>query len=124
MDRVEVGPQAQGATAHPPASEAVSLPAAVFGHWVHSHEEDSGDVEVYRPLGWPLPPARGRSAFEIKPDGEFVRYRPGPADVSAGRRGRWEALAPDRIAVSLPDESPHELEICCVGPEVLKIRRA
>ena len=98
-------------------------PAELFGHWVHSHEEDGAGLEVYRPLSWPFPLARGRTAFEIKPDGEFVQYGPGPADVSTGRKGRWQAAAPDRIAISLPGQKPYELHIASVAPGLLKVTR-
>jgi hypothetical protein len=114
--------QAAGEGRDPPAPK-VSVPAELFGHWVHSHEEDGADAEIYRPRGWPLPPARGRTAFEIKPDGEFVEYVPGPVDVSASRTGRWQAVAPDCIAISLPGQKTYELRISSVGSELLKVKR-
>jgi hypothetical protein len=101
----------------------VSVPEALIGHWVHAHEEDSGDTAVYRRVGWPLRPARGRSAFEIKADGEFVRHGTGPVDVSTSRTGRWRIVAPDRIAVTLPGQRSYELRIASVEPELLKVTR-
>ena len=98
-------------------------PPELFGHWVHSHEEDGAGTEVYRPRNWPFPLARGRSAFEIKPNGEFVQSGPGPVDVSVGRKGRWQAVAPDRIAVYLPDQKSYELRISSVSPDLLKVTR-
>src|ERR1041384_5695638 len=38
-------------------------------HWVHSHEEDTDTEMVLRPAGYKFPPSRGRSSFELKPDG-------------------------------------------------------
>ena len=61
-----------------PASEL--LPRALFRHWVHSREEDSGDIEVYRPDGFAFPPAFGRDGFEMRVDGEFIQDDIGPAD--------------------------------------------
>ncbi len=42
------------------------LPPELFQHWMHSHEEDSGDVQVYRPADYDFPPARGRRGFELQ----------------------------------------------------------
>ena len=98
-------------------------PAELCAHWVHSHEEDGAGAEVYRPLGWRFPPARGRTAFEIKPDGEFVQYGPGPTDVSTRRAGRWQAMAPDRISVSLPGRESYDLRIVSVSRDLLKVMR-
>jgi hypothetical protein len=64
------------------------LPPELFGHWIHSHEEDSGDLRVYRPAGYRFPPARGRRGFELRPDGSYVAHGPGPADKPTSRPGR------------------------------------
>jgi hypothetical protein len=75
------------------------------GRWVHAHEEDEGDVQVYRPAGYDLPPARGRRGIEFRPDGEVVVLGPGPADkpTAIGSLPRQEleivSAAPDRLAV-------------------------
>ncbi len=101
----------------------MSVPPDLLGLWVHSHEEDGAGAEVYRRRGWPFPPARGRTAFEIRSDGEFVQYGPGPTDVSVSRTGRWQAVAPDRITVTPAGQKPYELQICSVGPDLLKVKR-
>jgi len=101
----------------------VTTPSELCGHWVHSHEEDGEGAEVYRPLGWRFPLARGRTAFEIKPDGEFVQHGPGPTDVSTSRKGRWQAVAPDRISISMPGQKSYELHISSAGPDLLKVMR-
>jgi hypothetical protein len=99
------------------------LSPEIFGHWVHSHEEDRAGEEVYHPLGWRFPLARGRSAFEISPDGEFVEHGPGPADVSVARKGRWQVVTADRITVSLPGGKSYELHFTSVAPDLLKLTR-
>ncbi len=98
------------------------MPPELFGHWVHSHEEDRAGEEVDRPLGWRFPLARGRSAFEIKPDGEFVEHGPGPVYVSVANKGRWQAVTADRISVSLSGGKSYELHVSSVGPGLLKVR--
>jgi hypothetical protein len=62
---------------------------AVVGHWVHSHEEDTDEEMVYRPASYPFPPARGRTSFELRPDGSYVERSPGPVDVPVESQGSW-----------------------------------
>jgi hypothetical protein len=93
------------------------LPPELFRHWVHSHEEDAGGVQVYRPAGYPFPPARGRRGFELKPDGEAVLYGPGPSDRPAATTGRWEPSGSGRVRLA-----GSELEIVSVEPDRLTAR--
>jgi hypothetical protein len=47
------------------------MPSAIFKHWVHSWEEDTEDVAVYRPSDYQFPLSRGRDGFEIKKNGDL-----------------------------------------------------
>jgi hypothetical protein len=100
------------------------LPEELFhGRWMHSHEEDDGDVRVYRPAGYDLPPARGRRGLEFKPGGELLVIGPGPADRPQATRGHWEAAGERRARVTLPTaDEPAELEIVSVEPDRLAVR--
>jgi hypothetical protein len=74
------------------------------GRWMHSREEDEGDVQVYRPADWAFPPARGRRGIEFGPGGELLLIGPGPTDRPQARAGRLEDLEivtqePDRLTV-------------------------
>ena len=62
----------------------------LIGHWVHSHEEDSGDLKVFRPRSFQFPPSRGREELELKADGSTVVHSPGPVDVPEEAAGTWE----------------------------------
>jgi len=93
------------------------LPAELFRHWVHSHEEDSGDVRVYRPATYDFPPARGRRGFELKRDGEAVLYGPGPADKPEASTERWSSSAEGGVRVG-----GRELEIVSVDSDRLTAR--
>lgn len=92
-------------------------PPELMRHWVHSHEEDSGDVRVYRPADYDFPPARGRRGFELRSSGELVLYGPGPADRPEATTGRWESSGEGRLR--LGDE---ELEIVSVDSDRLAVR--
>lgn len=63
----------------------------LFLRWTHSHEEDTDDIEVYRPPGFPFPPSFARRGFEIRQDGVFARHGPGPVDEPVTVTGRWAA---------------------------------
>jgi hypothetical protein len=58
-----------------------SVPLALYRHWVHLRQADSGDIEEYRPEGFPFPPAFGRDGFRIYQDGIFIQEDIGPLDV-------------------------------------------
>ena len=80
------------------------LPAEALGRWVHAREEDEGDLRVYRPAGYELPPARGRRGIEFRPGGELLVYGPGPADRRVAAPGRLEdveivSVEPDRLTL-------------------------
>ena len=99
------------------------LPDELFRRWLHSREEDEGDVRVYRPSGYELPPARGRRGLEFRRDGELLVIGPGPADKPEASPGRWEEAGEHRVRVWLPPAGePEELDIVSVEPDRLKLR--
>jgi len=50
--------------------------------WFHSYEEDDDYKQVYRPSSYDFPLSRGRDAFEIRKNGDFISYSSGPVDLS------------------------------------------
>ncbi|GHG53722.1 hypothetical protein [Streptomyces griseocarneus] len=100
------------------------LPSELFRQWVHSYEEDTGGVTVYRPTGHPLPPARGRRGMEILPDGTFVDRPIGSRDVPGSVPGRWTARDERTLVVAFPgtDRPGRVLEIVHCDADVLKAR--
>src|SRR5437660_11498652 len=56
--------------------------AAIAKTWLHSHEEDEGDVQVFREAGFSFPPARGRDTLALATDGTLHRSVPGTDDRS------------------------------------------
>lgn len=97
----------------------------LFRRWVHSFEEDTEDVNVYRPFGFEFPPAFGRDGFDIQRDGGFIRYDIGPADGLVEVPGRWKAKGPNEIVVHFddPDIEPDTLHIVSCEDDVLRIKR-
>lgn len=76
------------------------------GSWVHSFEEDEGEIRVYRPRAtFAFPPSRqGRETLDISASGEVTAGMPGPADST------------------VPQGGPPRFDIIEAGPDILKIR--
>ncbi|MDN3024038.1 hypothetical protein [Streptomyces sp. S.PB5] len=98
-------------------------PPELIGTWVHSYEEDSPGVTVYRPAGYPFPPARGRRGLEFAADGTFTERPIGRGDAPGRRTGRWAPADPEghRLALDLPGAN-RRLEVLHVDDQVLKVR--
>jgi len=102
--------------------------AAIAKTWLHSHEEDEGDVQVFREAGFSFPPARGRDTLALATDGTLHRSVPGPDDRSfRPPSGSWrldgrhlilqqqggatkeyliESVAPDKLLLRLVRNAP------------------
>lgn len=98
-------------------------PPELIGAWVHAYEEDSPGVMVYRPAGYPLPPARGRRGLEFAADGTFTERPLGRADVPGRRTGRWASADAEghRLALDVPG-AERQLKVLYVDDQVLRVR--
>lgn len=101
------------------------LPASIYQHWVHAHEDDTPETQAYRPASYPFPPARGRSGFEIRDDGSFIEHGIAPTDGIQQTEGRWRAEAGDRIQITMggQGERRYALDIVSCEPDLLRIVR-
>lgn len=99
-------------------------PAPLLGHtWVRAREEEQEEgIEVYRPEGYPLPPARGRAEFSADPNGEFHYSGIGPTDAPSKSAGRWQSGAKNEMHVEL-DGRDFVLEVIEVTDDLLRVRR-
>lgn len=101
-----------------------SDPDALVGRWVHSWEEDAGDLRTYRRGDFPFPLSRRpRSVLELRADGRVVNRSGGPADTLVGRDGRWEAGDPAHLTVrwDSPDDET-AVEIVERQDDLLRLR--
>ena len=96
---------------------------ALHGRWVHSHEEDSDDELVFRPAGHAFPPARGRSAFELRPDGSYVETSPGPVDRPEDSSGSWSLEDDTLVLEGDGDRSRHAWQIVGAEGDRLTLRK-
>jgi hypothetical protein len=91
--------------------------------WVHSHEEDTEDEMVFRPATHAFPSSRGRTSFELRPDGCYVERSPGPVDVPEESRGRW-SLEGDRLLLNVEGDRPGRAwEITAAEDDRLAVRK-
>lgn len=97
---------------------------SIVGHWVHSHEEDSSGVQVYRPSTFGFPPAFGREALELRGDGSAVVYSIGPADGVEADSGRWSYSDTSRMLTITTGEAsrPMRFEVAHVDSALLRLR--
>jgi hypothetical protein len=106
------------------ASQGEAPPESLFRHWVRSHEEDTGDIQVFRPKGFDFPPARGRPELEIRQDGTVTAHQIGPGDGLEPVRGKWVATSASTLEISLDSGEKSTIVIDSVADDVLKVRKA
>ena len=85
--------------------------------WLRSHEEETGDVRVYRPEDHPLPPARGREGLTFHSDGRFDYRAPGRAGTETGT---WHE-AGDDVQADIAGQVIH-FGVVEVDDDVLRLR--
>jgi len=101
-------------------------PSNLCGRWIHSHEEDIGDAQVFRPGDHAFPPSRGRRCLDLRRDGSLLETHAGADDRAVTARGRWELdgrqlrLFADAAAPA-PDR---KLEVVTLEPDRLVVRRS
>ncbi|UOQ52987.1 hypothetical protein [Hymenobacter cellulosivorans] len=95
------------------------------GTWLHAHEEDQGEVRVYRPNTYAFPPSRGRTGFQFDHNGLFTQYDIAPTDGLEGRKGQWKSEGSNVVRISLDDKKDpdYKLEIVSLENGVLKVKR-
>jgi hypothetical protein len=93
--------------------------------WIHSHEEDTNNIKVYRPNTYKFPLARGREGFEIKKSGHFIHHGIGPTDRTTKVNGNWTNPEPNIIKVEFGEERPtsFKIKILSSDNDVLKVEK-
>lgn len=104
---------------------SMTLPSPIYRRWTHSHEEDQGDIRVYRPSDYPLPLARGREGLEFRENGEFIHYQIGPTDRTLAAPGQWTVKETNIVEIQFPNQSgsSYTLTIMECNEQILKVRQ-
>lgn len=96
--------------------------------WLHSFEEDEGDITVYRPNTYDFPPSRGRTGFALEEGGVLKQYDIAPTDGLEEHLGKWEQEDKDKILVQFEGNGQpaqnYIIEIVSLKDDVLKIRKS
>jgi hypothetical protein len=102
-----------------------ALRTCILGHWIHSHEEDTAEVRVYRPVSYNFPPSRGRRGVEFRAGGELIYYGIASTDGTLEMVGRWTLEEPNRIRINVENDriAPFTMEIISCDGEVLRVRQ-
>ena len=95
---------------------------SLTGNWTHSHEEDEGDLQVYRPThGFAFPPGRrGRETLEFDAAGQMVQGTPGPDDRQ--NRTGLTSLGMNRYSIDGGQRAGQIIEIIEAEPGLIKLR--
>jgi hypothetical protein len=93
--------------------------------WVHAYEEDTPTEAVYRPAGYSLPRARGRTGFELRPDQTVTNIGIGPTDKPEEATGSWELEEDDvpTVQIRLNTGETQQLPILSVEKDRLVVRK-
>ena len=63
---------------------------ALHQTWMHSREEDTDTEMVFRPEGYNFPRSRGRTRFDLNPDGALAEIGIAPTYAQQTTAGRWQ----------------------------------
>ena len=94
--------------------------------WIHSHEEDSADVQAYRVQEFDFPPSRGREGFQLNSDSSFIQYAIAPTDGVQKKKGNW-TFEEGKLKVSIQTQSDAEnfsFEIISLKNGILRARES
>jgi len=93
--------------------------AVLGGRWLHSFEEDEGDMQVYRPAAsFDFPPTRrGRETLDFGMPGQVTTGMPGPDDRTRSTSSNLVALGANRYRIG-----GQVVEVVEASPQSLKLR--
>jgi hypothetical protein len=79
---------------------------------------------VFRPANYAFPPSRGRTGFELRPDGSAAVLGPAPTDAPQELSGTWKIDDAKRLIVHVPElQQTQSMTIVSSGPDRLVVRR-
>lgn len=109
----------------PTKSNLKQLDPIIFQKWLHSYEEDTKDLKVYRPSSFNFPRGWGRSGMKFDKNGEFILFDIAPNDAIVQVPGKWHQISGKKLEISFPSEDKEDftIEIEEINSEILKIKK-
>ena len=106
-------------------SSKKELDPVIFQKWMHSYEEDTKDLKIYRPSSFDFPRGRGRSGMKFDKEGGFISYDIAPNDAPVQVSGKWHQISDGKLEVSFPsgEKEKFVIEIEEINSEILKVRK-
>lgn len=98
---------------------------ALKQQWMHSHEEDTDTEMVFRPASFKFPLSRGRTGFELKPNGRLIELGIAPTDRRQRTEGTWKLEDDDqlRFYAKSKSESSRAMQIVSVDNDRLVVKK-
>ncbi len=101
------------------------LQSCLLGHWIHSHEEDTQGVMVFRPASYNFPPSRGRVGYEFRVGGKLVYYGIAATDGTDPLSGTWAIEGPNLVRIQVDNNriKPFQLQVISCDDKMLKLKQ-
>jgi hypothetical protein len=106
-------------------SRLKQMDAVIFQKWLHSYEEDTKDMKVYRPSSFDFPRGWGRVAMKFDEKGGFILYDIAPNDAIVQVIGTWRQISDGKLKISFPSAEKEDfmMEVEEINSEILKVRK-
>lgn len=106
-------------------SVPIELDPIIFQKWLHSYEEDTKDIKIYRPSSFNFPRGWGRSGMKIDKNGGFILFDIAPNDAIVQIPGKWHQISDGKLEISFPagEKDDITIEIEELNTEILKVKK-
>jgi hypothetical protein len=106
-------------------SKINQLDPIIFQKWLHSYEEDTKELKVYRPSSFNFPRGWGRTGIKLDENGGFILYDIAPNDAIVQITGKWHQITESNLGISFAsgEKEDYTIEIKEINTEILKIKK-
>ena len=106
-------------------SRLTRLDPVIYQKWLHSYEEDTKDLKVYRPSSFDFPRGWGRTGMKFDNNGEFILFDIAPNDAIIQVPGKWHQITEGNLTISFPSGEKEDfiIEIEEITSEIFKVKK-
>lgn len=91
--------------------------------WFHSYEEDGSNKSIYRPSSYNFPLSRGRDAFEIRENGDFIFYPIDSIDLHQKHIYKFEIKNKNKLYIYNNKVLLNDIDILSCEKDLLIIKK-